>query len=393
MQRDLAVERALDAAEPDHLVDVLRAALSEQYGADAVELRLADYALHSLQPARGGNAHTRAVPVAGTVEGRVFGSQEPLVADVGHEAKVLHLPVTFRGDRVGVLSTTVPASAYDPALLEELRRIAAIVAREIILAGRETDRYEVDRRAERLTLAAEMQWLILPSRSCTRPEFALGAQLEPAYAIRGDGFDWSVSDRHLTVVVANGMGEGVNAALLTNLVISALRNARRAGLGLADQASLADEAVFAQYRGHAHVETLMLRFELATGALEVVDAGSPRLWRVRAGAVEPLSVQAQMPLGMFGDSDYHPQPMRALPGDRLLIASDGVYAATSPKGEAFEERALARTIKATRLLPPAQVPAAVLRDLAGHYGESLLDDAVVACVDWHGPRGAETADS
>lgn len=384
MQRDAEVERALGDADPDRLPDVLRAALLDRYGASTVELRLVDYAIHSLQPVRQEAPRVEPVLVDGTPQGHAFARQRPDITDAGGET-MLHLPVSFRGDRVGVLSVTLPAAHYSPAVLDELLRLAAVTAREIILAGRESDRYEVERRAERLTLAAEMQWLLLPARSCARTEVSLGAHLEPAYAIYGDGFDWSVSAESLTLVVVNGMGQGADASLLTFLALSALRNARRAELPLADQAVLADEAVFAQHRGNTHVEALLLRLELNTGRLEIVDAGSPRLWRLREGELEPLHPEAQMPLGMFGDTAYRPETLHMRPGDRLLIASDGVYAAAGPGGEKFEERALARAFEATRLLPAAQVPAAVLRRLAEHYGETLLDDAVVACVDWHGP--------
>jgi serine phosphatase RsbU (regulator of sigma subunit) len=388
--RSLAVERALRDAAPDRLVDVLRSALRKHYGALTVAVRLVDYAIHSLQPAPSSPA-VEPVPVDGSPHGRTFGAQEPFVVTSGQGEVELHLPVTIRGDRVGVLSVTLSAAHYTPEVLAELQHIATVTAREITLAGRETDRYEVERRAERLTLAAEMQWLLLPSRSCERAEFALGAHLEPAYAIYGDGFDWTVSAEYLTVTVANGMGEGVNAALLTNLVISALRNARRAGLGLADQAALADEAVFAQYRGDAYVATLLLRIELATGLVEVVDAGSPRMWRLRAGVVESVDPDHQMPLGMFGDTPYRMEPLRAEPGDRLLIASDGVYSAVSPSGSIFGDR-LKRTMRATRLLRASQVPTAVLREVADHHRGTAVDDAVVVCIDWHGPRrSASTA--
>lgn len=385
MQHLVAVEHALGAATPDQLVNVLQAALGEQYGAHDIELRLVDYGMRSLQPAQhDSSADTRPASVDGTPQGRVFGSQEPYVANIDRDELTLHVPATVRGDRVGVLSATIPAHSYTSSVLEELRQIGTAIAREVVLAGRETDRFEVERRTERLTLAAEMQWLVLPSSACTRPEFSLGAHLEPAYAIYGDGFDWSVSATDLTVVVANGIGEGVTAALLTNLTISALRNARRAGLSLADQAALADEAVFAQFRGKTHIAALLLRFELDTGRIEVVDAGSPRVWRLRGGAVEPMRAEEQMPLGMFGDSTYRCQPMQAEPGDRLLIASDGVYAATSANGESYDERALARSMRASRLLRPAQVPSAMLRDLARYHGGAAQDDAVIMCIDWHG---------
>lgn len=70
------------------------------------------------------------------------------------------------------------------------------------------------------------------------------------------------------------MGEGIDASLLTGLAVAALRNARRAGLPVADQAALADQAVFAQHGGTKYAAALLLDIELATGAVRAIDAGS-----------------------------------------------------------------------------------------------------------------------
>ena len=122
-----------------------------------------------------------------------------------------------------------------------------------MVAERDTDRYQQARRATRLTLAAETQWQLLPGRSSRRREYALGAQLEPAYAIRGDGYDWAATGTGLALTVVNGMGEGIGGGAADILAVNALRNARRAGIGLADQAALADQAVYAQHRGESYV--------------------------------------------------------------------------------------------------------------------------------------------
>jgi serine phosphatase RsbU (regulator of sigma subunit) len=122
--------------------------------------------------------------------------------------------------------------------------------------------------------------------------------------------------------------------------------------------------------------------------VEVVDAGSPRAWRLRAGAVEALRPDAQMPLGMFGDTVYQSESWHVEPKDRLLIVSDGVYAVASAAGDTFDKQDLARTLRATRMLPPAQVPGAVLREVAGYHGGILKDDALVMCIDWHGRPSA-----
>ncbi|MFI6108099.1 PP2C family protein-serine/threonine phosphatase [Streptomyces sp. NPDC051310] len=386
MDRFSAVERALRGAPPHALFEAVRDALSTHYTAGSVDLLMADYATTMLQPVSTLPSTGDPVPVHGSAPGRAFGAQRPHVESRPHSTDVTaHFPVSVRGDRIGVLSVRLPRECYTPQVERELQEVAEVLGHEIVVAERDTDLYLQARRASRLTLAAEMQWQLLPGRACSRPEYEIGAQLEPAYAIHGDNFDWSTSADRLTLTVTNGMGEGIEAALLTSLAINALRNARRAGLSLADQAFLADQAIYGHYRGSVHLSVLLLSFDLATGEAEVVDAGSPRMWRLRRGKAEPVALEAQLPLGMFEDTNYTPQPFRVEPGDRLFFLSDGVYDVASPAGERYSEKALTRAMTATRLLPPSQVPHAVLQELAGHRGSlDADDDAMVVCLDWHG---------
>jgi len=383
------VERRLRDAPPHEIFDVIRSTIERRHQARTVELLMADYAMTRLQPVERLPHARPPLPLHGSTPGRAFGAQEPCsVPDASAAEVTVHLPVSVRGDRLGILSVTLPDPEGDgPAAgtLDELQACADALAHELVVAERDTDLFLQARRAERLTLAAEMQWQLLPGRACARPEYTLGAQLEPAYAIFGDSFDWSSSADDLHVTVNNGMGEGIQAALLTNLAVSALRNARRAGLSLRDQAYLADQAVYGQHQGDQYLSALLLHFHLPTGDVEIIDAGSPRIWRVREGAVELIELDAQMPLGMFEDTVYEPQRFTVAPGDRLLFISDGVYDALSPGGEKYSLRALARSINETRLLPASQVPRAMLQGLLGHRGSGpTADDALVMCLDWTG---------
>lgn len=389
MNRFVAAERALRSAAPHQLVDAVREVLCNDYGAKTVQLFLADYGLATLQSVRTSPSPPESMPAHGSPAGRAFGSQEPYVEKLTDDQVRLHLPVTVRGDRLGVLTVTMPSADRAEECLDELAEVAQVLGHEVIVADRETDLYLRARRTERLTLAAEMQWQLLPGRSCTRPEYALGAQLEPAYAIFGDNFDWSATADRLQLYVTNGMGEGIEASLLTNLGINALRNARRAGLSIADQAALADQAVHAQYRGDAYLSVLLLDLDLRTGRLQVVDAGSPQMLRLRGRTVTAVDLEAQLPLGMFEETDYVAQEIDIEPGDRLVFASDGVHAVAAPGGERYGERALARALVSTSLLRAAEVPGAVLRELSGHRGTRVADDdALVVCLDWFGPRKA-----
>ncbi|CAG7654477.1 PP2C family protein-serine/threonine phosphatase [Actinacidiphila bryophytorum] len=385
MTNFLSVERALRTAAPHALLDVVRSVLAAHYGAHAVDLLMADYSQSVLQPVTALPHTAVAVSTRSSVQGRAFGSQEPQQEiSAADDLIALHLPVTVRGDRLGVLTVRLTPSHCTAVAVRDLVDIAGLLGHEILVAERDTDVYLQARRVNRLTLAAEMQWQLLPARACARTEYSIGAQLEPAYAIRGDNFDWASTAENLTLTITNGMGEGIEASLLTNLAVNALRNARRAGIGIADQAALADQALYAEHGGSAHVSTLLLSFDLATGHVQVVDAGSPQLWRQRDKSVERVPFEAQLPLGMFDQTEYVLQEFRVLPGDRLIFVSDGVYAASSPAGEAYEKQALSRAITAAGLLAAADVPGAVLRELAAYRDADAEDDALVVCLDWHG---------
>ncbi|MFJ3222485.1 PP2C family protein-serine/threonine phosphatase [Streptomyces sp. NPDC086783] len=390
MNRFVAAERALRTAAPHQLLDAVREVLGRCYAAESVDLFMADYGLTVLQPVSELPHTTEPVPVNNSTAGRAFGSQEPFLEDRGAERRRAHLPVTVRGDRLGVLSVTLPVDHLTEDTLAELADIAEVLGHEVLVAERDTDLYLQARRKDRLTLAAEMQWQLLPGRSCSRPEFDLGAQLEPAYAIFGDNFDWSAGADRLVLYITNGMGEGIEASLLTHLGINALRNARRAGISIEDQAALADQAIYAQYRGSSYLSVLMVDFELSTGLMRVVDAGSPQMLRLRDKRVECVEFEAQLPLGMFEETDYVVQEFQCEPGDRLVFVSDGVHAVAAPGGETYGEKALERAIASTKLLPAAEVPRAVLRELTGHRGgPKPQDDALVVCLDWHGRPAGE----
>ncbi|MFJ7625241.1 PP2C family protein-serine/threonine phosphatase [Streptomyces sp. NPDC097595] len=379
------IERALRAAPPYALVKTVREILAKSYGALSVQLLLADYGMTVLNPVDAGDGPGQPLSVHNSPQGRAFGSQRPHQGRTGpDDAADHHFPVTVRGERLGILTVRLPSACATPQITDDLTHVADLLGHEIVVAERDTDHYQRARRTTRLTLAAEMQWQLLPARSFTTAEYAIGAQLEPAYAIHGDNFDWAAEGDQLSVAVTNGLGEGIRASLLTNLAVNALRNARRAGIGIADQAALADQAIYEQHRGAAHVSTLLLRFDLATGSVEAVDAGSPQLWRLRGRTVTRVALDAQLPLGMFEESQYAIQHLQARPGDRLLLVSDGVYDAITPAGETFAERGLPRAVLATRLLSAAAVPGAVLRELAEHRASDTLDDALVMCIDWFG---------
>ncbi|MGW5433962.1 PP2C family protein-serine/threonine phosphatase [Streptomyces sp. NPDC004059] len=387
-----SVESRLRAVPPHALVATAEALLAELFGAQEVTLLLGDYSLTVLQPVTDLPHTGDPVSAHDGPAGTAFTIQKPVVQATADPAvELIHLPLTVRGDRLGILSVRLPTTSADPATVFSLGEFATALGHEVATAGRDTDLYLQARRTRRLTLAAEMQWQLLPGRGCARREYVIGAHLEPAYATGGDNFDWSTSADHLTLTVTDGMGQGIDASLLTHLAVSALRNARRAGIGLADQAALADQAVYAQYGGKAYASTLLLRFDLETGTVRAVDAGSPRLYRLRENGIDLVELEAQLPLGMFEETLYEEQTFHVEPGDRLVALSTGVHGTRSATGDLFGEHGLRQILSATRQASPHETARAVVAGLIEHFGsKDLTSDAAVVCLDWTG-RAVDTA--
>ncbi|GAB3972579.1 PP2C family protein-serine/threonine phosphatase [Actinoallomurus acanthiterrae] len=379
-------ERKLWLAAPHNLADVAEETIRELCDAEAAEIYLIDYRMAFLQPVASGKAP---IALAGSPSGRALATGEPLIepppAASPGTRRLLHLPLIVLGNRQGVLRITLPEPP-SAERLAELVELAATLSRALEIADRATDRYRRARRRERLTLAAEMQWDLLPGRTGWAPEYEFAGQLEPAYAVAGDNFDWSAARDTLVVSVTNGMGEGTASSLLTQLAVNALRNARRSGGDLVEQCGLADETIFRQYGGRQYVATLLLDIELSTGMVTAIDAGSPVVYRLRNGSVEQVSLERQLPLGMFGDTPYTEEQFRLLPGDRIVVVSDGVHGARLPgAGADYAAEFLLRDLGDARLQPPPDVVRTLLqRFIERHRGTQLADDAVVVCLDWRG---------
>ncbi|SCL72937.1 Serine phosphatase RsbU, regulator of sigma subunit [Micromonospora citrea] len=381
------VSRALRAAPPDRVVEAADKAIRAGLGATRTDVFIADYRISGLWPVLDPELPDGGFLACHSMAQRCFSSQQPVVdADDSGRCR-LYLPLSVWGERLGVLLVELPGPA-GPDTVEAAADIAGDLAVALRAADRETDRYRRARRRERLSMAAEMQWELLPGRSVSHDAFELAGQLEPAYTVGGDHFDWSVDGDRLTTTVLNGAGIGLAAALLTAVTVNALRNARRSGGSLVEQAELASDTVYYQHRGRRYVATLLLELDTVTGRVRAVDAGSPHLLRLRGGTVTPIRLEQQLPLGMFAESRYDVQEFDLEPGDRLFVVSDGVWAADPGDRGAYGERAMARTMRSTRLQPPAEAVGTVMRELhAWHADTDLGDDAVVVCLDWRGSGG------
>ena len=290
-------------------------------------------------------------------------------------------PVTERGEALGLLEFCLPREP-DAGTVADISRAAHLLAYVLVATRRHTDLYEWGQRSVQFSLSAEIQRRLLPpARTCEGGVFTLSAWLEPAASVGGDTFDYSLERNELHLSLTDAMGHGTTSALTATLCVGSLRNSRRQGASLLEQAQAANAALGAhatEVGEEGFVTGLLARLDLRTGELSVVDAGHVCPLLVREGKVEELALDVALPLGMLEDSAYTATTVPLLPGDRLVLVTDGML---ERQAEGLDLRAaLLETIdmharETTRFL------ADKVLEIAG--GE-LADDATLLVLDWHG---------
>lgn len=410
--------RALDAAEaasPVEAVEAVTRELGIALGATRVSFLIADLSGRALvrlahvrlDPAEGavvlplGPDERRALEESATVvpfDGgpteqavrsqavRVLApeSRRPGSGDPGHWEVLA--PVTQRGEVIGLLELVVPDEP-DVDSVDEIARFAHLLAFVVIANRRHTDLYEWGQRTRPLSLSAEIQHRLLPGpQTCEAGAFTLAGWLEPAAAIAGDTFDFSLARDALHLSLTDAMGHGVGAALAATLCVGSLRNSRNEGASLLEQVHATSRALLEHATASGiedFVTGLVGRVDLRTGALDLVNAAHVAPYLARGDHVRTLDLPVDLPLGLFEDATYRRTRIALEPGDRVVFVTDGMLERNAVDVDIPAE------ILATRALHPREAVRSLADRVLVATGDTLSDDATVLCLDWHGGHGRD----
>ncbi|BCJ48366.1 hypothetical protein GCM10010168_77080 [Actinoplanes ianthinogenes] len=383
---------AAEAATPVNAVEAVTRELGAALHARSVSflitdlsgralVRLAHVPLGPVDGRRDGGEVATVLPFDGGPQEKALRTQAVQVTG-GDPAWTVLAPVTERGEVIGLLEIVVPAEPT-PQALAEIARTAHALAFVVIANRRHTDLFEWGQRTTRFNLSAEIQRRLLPSAfTCEGGSFTLSGWLEPAASIGGDTFDYSLARDALHFSVTDAMGHGVTSALIATLGVGSLRNSRRAGHSLIEQADRAGAAIaeHAPVRG-AFMTAVLGRLDLTSGRCEFVNAGHVPPILIRRGHPEELTLPRNLGIGMFPQREIRAGAVTLEPGDRLVVVTDGML---ERKAAALDLPARLRSLTA---LHPREAVRALADGVLDVAGPTLEDDATLLIIDWHGHHG------
>jgi serine phosphatase RsbU (regulator of sigma subunit) len=388
---------AVENAPPVAAADVLGERLAATFGAAEVSLLVADLSGRALirlghagsdEDARTqGRETAERVSLVGSPQGRALAEQTLVVQDTIEGPRVF-APVTNRGEAIGVLELTL-GGAPDEQTLADVALAAHALAYVVIANRRFTDLFEWGQRSVPLSLAAEVQHRLLPDAfTCEAGQFTLAAWLEPAGEVAGDTFDFAMERDTLHISMTDAMGHSIDASILATVLVGGLRNARRAGVGLGEQARLANTGLAEYARSGEFVTGQVARIDLRAETATIVNAGHPPPLRLRGGRLEAVDLEADPPFGIVRDLQYRVQPLPLEAGDRLMFLTDGMLERNAADAD------IAQLIATGGAMHPREAVQHLVQTVLEATDGNLDDDATVMCLDWHGgPARERTSDS
>lgn len=379
------------AVSPQDVVEAVAMTVAEIDGRD-VTLFLLDYEQATLRPSSDRLPHLREpepVSAEGSMVGRCFWTQGALAVQ-RDDGWVAWVPVTERADRIGVLELVLPR--WDQDLEDFCLELGVATAHLVIAAARYSDQIHLVRRRRDMTLAAEMQWSLLPPVAFGVGTTTIAGLLEPAYDVGGDCFDYALNGRVLDLAVFDAMGHGVGSAMLASLAIGAYRNGRRNRESLVDVLEVVDQAL-TLHGGSVFATALLAQFDTERGTLSWISAGHAAPLIARRGSVLAEGDHVPgLPLGLR-DLGTEPATMYEVslePGDAVLMFTDGVIDARSQEGEYFGEDRLRDLLarESASGLSPSEVLRRLVHSALAYQGDGLRDDASMVYLHWGGPPDA-----
>jgi serine phosphatase RsbU (regulator of sigma subunit) len=350
-------------------------------GFEEVSVYVADHSQHQLLPLPPAGGET--LGIDSTLAGRVY--QRELPAREPSDSRRLWFPVRDGIDRLGVLLLAYPS--WDDALVAACESLAALVAGLLISKGQFTDDFVRAYRLCPLTLGAELCRSLLPPLSFSTRDISVAGALEPAYEVAGDSFDYALNGSSLHVAIFDGMGHDLQAARLTELMVSGFRHCRRTPMSLRDTYEYLDQLLRDVFGDDRFVTALLAVLDTDDGTLELLNAGHPGPLVVRDGRVVNLPTShGAMPLGL-GDLGTTPIPTRTVslqPGDRVLLYTDGVTEARAPGGSLFGEDRLVDVLERARIETHvlAEAVRRLMHAVGSFHSDHWRDDATIVMVHW-----------
>jgi len=285
----------------------------------------------------------------------------------------LLLPLSSRDKLLGFISLG-PKRSEEPFTGSDLRLLKSVATQtglalenaQLVAAITEeiTKRERLNREVE---IAREVQERLFPQELPAISGLDYFGACRPALGVGGDYYDFlALPEGQLGIAVGDVSGKGIGAALLMASLQASLRSeAARALEDIAPIVTNVNRLVYQASTSNRYATFFYAQYDPARHVLTYVNAGHnpPMLFRRQGGDWQVLRLEAGgTVVGLLESFPYEQEKLSILPGDLLIIFTDGISEAMNLADEEWGEDRFTEAVKACSQLAAHEILDQLMRD-------------------------------
>ncbi len=267
---------------------------------------------------------------------------DPAYPYLGEQRSLLAVPIFDQGVALNwaIMARKEP-DAFDREQFPDVVWTSNLFGRathNLVLSERLKSAYEqVDYE---MKVVADIQRSLLPSQMPTIPTMALAAHYQTSHRAGGDYYDFfPLSGGKWGLLIADVSGHGTPAAVIMAVTHTLAHTFPGAPEPPGQLLTHVNHQLCSLYT--AHSDTFVTAFygvyDPSNRTLTYASAGHnpPRLKRCEDGSLALLDAARGLPLGIFPAETYRDATHTLVPGDQLVLYTDGITEADNEAGELF----------------------------------------------------------
>lgn len=255
----------------------------------------------------------------------------------------LAVPLHYRDEELGVLALAnrEDGKAFTLNDFEIVKSVADQAAYSLHNAQVYSQLADKRKMDHDLKVAREIQRILLPDHPPAAPGFAFHAMNIPAQQVSGDYYDFiHVDDTRWGMAIADVSGKGIPASLIMAMCRSVLRSTAEGCLSPAEVLREVNRQLHPDIREDMFITMVYLIYDTQSHELRIARAGHEAPLLATENFSKITSVRAPgMALGIDSgevfDEVIEDSVLPMLPGDTVVVFTDGINEAIDRQGEEF----------------------------------------------------------
>ena len=251
---------------------------------------------------------------------------------------VLAVPLGVGANVFGIIYADSPLSdaRFTEDHLKVLTTLSSVAAIRVENARLTEEQMERERLEREQQVASEIQQRFLPAAAPHIEGYELQGISFPCYEIGGDYYDFiQREDGNMVVALGDVSGKGTAAALLMSSLHAAIHAQADTHDSIVSTIQAVNKYLTESIPPNRFVTLFYAELNPELGRLTFLNAGHNPPLIVHAGGTMEQLASGGLPLGIMADAEFREGRTQLLPGDVLVIYSDGVSEAVNPTGEEF----------------------------------------------------------